>query len=280
MAVYKREITISVIISTYNHPEWLQKVLFGYEAQTFKKFEIIIADDGSGEETKALIEKFSVDSLIPVIHVWHEDKGFRKSEILNKAILASTADYLIFSEGDCIPKADLVEIHENKRKEGSFIVGGCFMLPMLTSEIITKENICKQQVFSKNWLCANGVLKTFKMIKLSSPGYFARFMNFIIPAKTSWNGRNASGWKADIIKINGFDERIQYGEEGCEFGERLANSGIKPIHASYSALVVHLKHKEISKTKESSEINKAIRETTQTEKAVFTPYGMRKENEN
>ncbi len=279
MAVYKREITISVIISTYNHPVWLQKVLWGYEAQTFKKFEIVVADDGSGEETKAIIEKFSAESSIPIIHVWHEDKGFQKSEILNKAILASTTDYLIFSDGDCIPKENFVVIHDNKRKEGRFISGGYFMLPMLTSEMVTKENICKQQVFQKEWLYANGVTKTFKMIKLSSSGFFERFMNFITPTKASWNGHNSSGWKADIIKVNGFDERMQYGGQDRELGGRLVNLGIKPIQLRYSAIVVHLDHKRGYKTQESIDKNKAIRKATRIKKSVFTPYGLIKKDE-
>jgi glycosyltransferase involved in cell wall biosynthesis len=91
---------VSVIISTYNSPEWLEKVLWGYECQTYSNFEIVIADDGSGTATQQMIDKFKKHSTLDILHVWHEDRGFQKSEILNKAIAGATTDYLIFSDGD------------------------------------------------------------------------------------------------------------------------------------------------------------------------------------
>ena len=104
---------VSVIITTYNAVEWLQKVLIGYSVQTECDFEIVIADDGSTSETKDLISQFSSKFKNPIIHVWHEDHGFQKTKILNKAILKSNSDYLIFTDGDCIPRKDFVEIIEN-----------------------------------------------------------------------------------------------------------------------------------------------------------------------
>lgn len=274
MAANKSEITISVIISTYNHPEWLEKVLWGYEVQTYKHFEIVIADDGSTQETKKLIDRFNAEGKLSIIHVWHEDNGFQKSEILNKSILASNSDYLLFSDGDCIPKEDFVEIHQKNKKQGCFISGGYFMLPMATSKAIEKEVIYNQKVFDKDWLYANGVAKTFKMNKLSSSGFFEKFMNFITPTKATWNGHNSSGWKADIIKINGFDERMQYGGQDRELGERLVNLGIKSIQLRYSAIVVHLDHKRGYKNQVSIDKNKAIRKATRDTKSIFTPHGV------
>src|SRR5687768_17180449 len=102
---------VSVVISTYNSPEWLEKVLWGYEFQTYRNFELVIADDGSGDSTREIIDRFKTQSGLDVIHVWHEDRGFQKSEILNKAIQASKTDYLIFSDGDCIPRKDFVGVH-------------------------------------------------------------------------------------------------------------------------------------------------------------------------
>mgnify|MGYP000871092073 FL=1 len=111
----------SVIFSTYNSEEWLEKVIWGFSVQTTKDFEIIIADDGSREATKNLIEKYKTELDIPIIHVWQEDNGFQKSQILNKAILASTTDYLIFTDGDCIPRKDFVETHLNNRESGRIL---------------------------------------------------------------------------------------------------------------------------------------------------------------
>lgn len=94
---------LSVIITTYNAPEWLEKVMWGYQAQVFRDFELIIADDGSNDATRQLVERMQKEVLYPVRHVWHEDVGFRKCTILNKAITLAATDYLVISDGDCIP---------------------------------------------------------------------------------------------------------------------------------------------------------------------------------
>ncbi|HIC30977.1 MAG TPA: glycosyltransferase, partial [Flavobacteriaceae bacterium] len=120
--------TISVIISTYNQPNWLKKVLVGYQQQIFKDCEIIIADDGSTEDTKVIIENFQKQSNLNIQHVWQEDNGFRKTTILNKAILKTNADYLLFTDGDCIPRKDFVQTHFNLKKETCFLSGGYFTL--------------------------------------------------------------------------------------------------------------------------------------------------------
>ena len=95
-------IKTGVVISTYNNPEWLEKTLWGYMAQERKADEIVIADDGSREDTRRLIERYK--EFLPIKHVWHEDDGFRKTKILNEALKVATADYLIFTDQDCVPR--------------------------------------------------------------------------------------------------------------------------------------------------------------------------------
>ena len=109
---------VSVVVSTYNQPEWLEKVLWGYNMQSFKDFELIVADDGSGSASREMLKRITPKLSYPLKHVWHEDVGFRKCLILNKAILAASADYLIFTDGDCIPRKDFVEQHMKFRKNG------------------------------------------------------------------------------------------------------------------------------------------------------------------
>ena len=101
----------SVIITTYNNPAWLEKVLWGFEVQQNKNFEVIIADDGSGEDTLKVINRFKQTSTLDITHIWHEDNGYQKCQILNKAIAASTCPYLIFTDGDCVPRVDFVDVH-------------------------------------------------------------------------------------------------------------------------------------------------------------------------
>jgi glycosyltransferase involved in cell wall biosynthesis len=265
---------ISVIISTYNNPAWLEKVVWGYECQTYSDFELIIADDGSGQPTKDLIEGFQKNSALSITHVWHADDGFQKSAILNKGIIASTTDYLLFSDGDCIPRHDFVETHVKNSQAGYFLSGGYFMLPMDTSKAITKEDITTGNAFNVKWLYAHGLAKTYKTLKLTSSGVQEKLLNFLTPTKATWNGHGSSGWKQDIVAVNGFNEEMQYGGQDRELGERLVNRGIKGKQIRYSAICVHLDHKRGYNTPESISKNKKIRAETRQQGKVWTKAGI------
>lgn len=267
---------ISIIISTYNAEAWLENVMWSYEAQTYRDFEMIIADDGSKQPTFDLIEKMKALVHYPIHHVWHEDEGFQKSKILNKAILACNSDYILMSDGDCMAREDFVEVHIDKREAGYFLSGGYFMLPMSISESITKDDILTQRCFNVKWLKSHGLKSTFKNNKLTSTGLMTEFLNTVTPTNASWNGHNASGWKTDIIAVNGFDERMQYGGQDRELGERLFNYGIKSKQIRYSAVCLHLDHPRGYKTQESINKNLAIRAVTKKDKLKWTDYGIKK----
>lgn len=266
--------TIGVVISTYNNPKWLEKTLWGYMHQTRMPDEIVIADDGSGEETRRLIEKYA--KTMPIKHVWHEDRGFQKSEILNKALVAATADYLIFTDQDCIPREDFVQTHAKHAEKGYFLSGGYFKLPMQLSLDITQDDVLSGNAFSLRWLHKRGLKRSFKCTKLFRSPLYAAILNTITPARASWNGCNASGWREDMLKINGYNEDMHYGGQDREFGERLTNMGLRSKQLRYSAIVLHLDHKRPYKTKESIENNKAIRRNTRKQRIIQTPNGIKK----
>lgn len=265
---------VSVIFSTYNAPRWLEKVLWGFAHQTVSDFEIVIADDGSAQETADLIERIKAKIAIPIRHVWQPDEGFQKCRILNKAIAASTGEYLIFTDGDCIPRADFIEQHLLHADKDTFLSGGYFKLPMDISELITEEDVRSQRVFDTAWLEAHGLPKSHKSWKLLARGVWAQILNTISPAKPTWNGHNASCYKTHVVAINGFDERMQYGGEDCEFGDRLRNHGIKPRRIRYSAVCVHLDHARGYVTEAMLQKNQLIRAQTQQEKRVRSPLGL------
>nr|WP_299338270.1 glycosyltransferase family 2 protein [Allomuricauda sp.] len=267
---------ISVVISTYNAEEWLEKVLWGFNCQIFKNFEVIIADDGSGPKTKELLDKIKQEVFYNIVHVWQEDDGFQKSRILNKALEACNSDYIIMTDGDCIPREDFVEVHYINKEAGYFISGGYYMLPMNISKLITLEDIEKQHCFNIHWLKDKGIPKTFKNNKLTASGFISKLLNTFTPTNASWNGHNSSGWKKDILNVNGFDERMQYGGQDRELGERLFNFGIKSKQLRYSAVCVHLDHKRGYKTPESIAKNQEIRRKTRNQKRVWTHYGITK----
>ncbi|WP_255554135.1 glycosyltransferase family 2 protein [Mesonia aestuariivivens] len=271
-----KNLKVSVILSTYNSESWLEKVLWGYEQQTNRDFEVVIADDGSKKPTIDLIDKLKTKLSYSIQHIWHKDDGFQKSKILNKSILAAKADYLVMSDGDCIPRKDFIETHLNFRKKGYFLSGGYFMLPLEISESITKEDIISQNCFQVNWLKNRGLKTSFKNKKLQTNLFIQGFLNNLTPTNASWNGHNASGWKEDILAVNGFDERMQYGGQDRELGERLFNYGIKSKQIRYSAICLHLDHPRGYKTQESIDKNLAIRKETRSKNIIKTPFGIEK----
>jgi len=263
----------SVIMSTYNAEAWLEKVIWGFSVQTERDFEIIIADDGSGPKTKELLDRLRDEISMPLVHVWQEDKGFQKSQILNKAIMAANSDYLIFTDGDCIPRKDFLETHINFREPGYFLSGGYFKLPMNISQAISKDDIFNQRCFDVKWLKGMG-LPSKNTSKLSASGFKSWFLNLVTPTKATWNGHNASGWKTDLVFINGFNQEMQYGGQDRELGERLFNKGLKSKQIRYSAVCVHLDHARGYVNEETWKKNYAIRKNTRDNKVVKTPIGI------
>ncbi|WP_431136673.1 glycosyltransferase family 2 protein [Psychroserpens mesophilus] len=271
-----KAIDVSVIISTYNQPKWLQNVLWSYELQNFKNFEIIIADDGSNKETEALIDNFLTQSDLKITHVWQKDNGFQKTKILNKAILKAKAEYLIFTDGDCMARQDFVATHLKMRRENCALSGGYFKLNKTISEAISKDDITKQKCFDAKWLLNKGLKKTFKLNKLTSFGKKAWFLNTFTPTKATFDGMNVSLWKKDILAVNGFDERMTYGGEDREVGERMMHNGITFIQARYSVICVHLFHERPYRNDESIAFNKSIRKETKRIKSKYTDFGIAK----
>lgn len=150
------------------------------------------------------------------------------------------------------------------------------MLPMNISLAITREDIEQQKCFDILWLKEMGLPKTFKNNKLITKGLISTLFNRLTPTKASWNGHNSSGWKADILNVNGFDERMQYGGEDREMGERLINFGVKSKQLRYSAVCIHLEHDRNYRTPEAIAKNQIIRMETRKEKKVWTYYGITK----
>jgi hypothetical protein len=152
--------------------------------------------------------------------------------------------------------------------------GGYFMLPIETSHAITRDHILSGNAFKVSWLKENGLAGTYKTLKLTSTGNLQKFLNFVTPTKATWNGHNSSGWKKDLLAVNGFNEQMQYGGQDRELGERLMNKGIKGKQIRYSAVCIHLEHKRGYKTVESIQKNKNIRKETKNLKKTWTDFGI------
>jgi glycosyltransferase involved in cell wall biosynthesis len=265
---------ISVILSTFNQPRWLSKVLAGYARQSHERFEIIVADDGSTVETDHVVDQFIDQSKVQIRHVWHPDDGFRKTTILNQAIKVARGDYLLFSDGDCIPRSDFVAKHHQHAAPMTFLSGGYYKLPMDLSERITNDDIRNGDAFHLSWLRRNGLPFSHRWMRIAAGRRTAGVLNALTTTRPTWNGNNSSGWHADLLAAGGFDQRMRYGGEDRELGERLENAGIRGKHVRFDTLLLHLDHGRGYANPEDLATNLAIRDETSRSGRTRTEFGL------
>ena len=267
---------VSVIFSTYRQPEWLKKTLYGFARQSRPVLEVIVADDGSGENTAEVIRDAQRSLALKIEHVWQRDDGFRKCRILNKAIARARGEYLVFTDGDCIPHPDFVARHLELAEPRRFLSGGLLRLPLGLSHNIGPDDIATGRAFSAAWLRRHGMPLSHKLLKLSAGMRFGALLDRVSPATAGWNGHNASGWKEHIVAANGFDERMGYGGEDRELGERLENAGIRGKRIRHRVTCLHLDHPRGYVDPDIRAANLAIRRETARQRRTRTDYGIEK----
>ncbi|MEM8651864.1 MAG: glycosyltransferase [Pseudomonadota bacterium] len=266
---------ISVIISTYNSPQWLPNVLTGYSCQDYEDFEIVVADDGSTPLTAEVIERFIENTNLILKHVRLADNETQKCAILNKAIDVSEGDYLIFTDGDCVPHHRFVSDHAACSEFGRYICGGYCKMPEATSKAVTHDVIRSGQIFQPKWLWNNGFGLQQKWPKvLALHTGLAVTLDRIAFTRKIFSSSNSSCFRGDALRVNGFDERIGSGCDGQEFGYRLENAGIFPIGKEYSILCMLLDHKERNVDQELEVSNQEIMNETRSRKLTYTNHGI------
>ena len=268
---------VSVILSTYNSADLLEKVLAGYERQSYRSFELLVADDGSDARTQEAVDRLRRECSYELRHVWHEDRGFRKCEILNRAIREAKGEYLVLSDGDCIPWSSFVAVHAGLARPGSFLSGGYFQLPRTVSETITVSDIHRGRIEELGWLRRNGLHPSWRLRRLQLGRRAGAVFDSLTPTRPSWNGHNASGWKADILRVNGFDERMGWGGEDRELGERLVHLGRQGRQIRHRAICLHLWHARGYVNRDVLALNRKIRDETARHRSKFTPHGITKD---
>lgn len=255
---------VSLIISTYNSPEYLSLCLGSAISQTKKPNEIIIADDGSKAQTKILIEEIAKASTVPIKHIWQEDKGFRKTIVMNKAISASEGDYIIQIDGDIVMHKKFVEDHISLAKEGCFIRGG--------RTLINKEQtdkIVEKGEYKPSFVDVLRLENTFNALRIPMLStFFNGESNDVFHVK----GCNMAYWKADFIRVNGYNNDIAgWGHEDIELAVRLYNAGVKMRKIKFKAIEYHLHHN--FNPRNSEDDNFKIFEQALKENIVITENG-------
>ena len=264
---------VALILTTYNWPHALELVLHGYAVQRHRDFHVIVADDGSGPETRALIERMRADTGMRIEHVWHEDDGFRKSEILNRAIVAADADYLVFSDGDTIPERDFIGTHVRFAERGRFLAGGYVKLNRKVSERIGVEDVRSGRATSIAWLVAHGFLPPAKPLRWA-PDPAGALLDRWTPTPARWHGNNASTFRDHLIEVNGFDMEMGYGGQDAALGDRLENLGVRPKRIRHRCVAVHLWHDRPWRDPAGKQRNDAIRERIRRDGEIRATRGI------
>lgn len=265
---------VSLIISFYNRIDFLKLVFAGLQRQTFKNFEVIIADDGSKEEIIDEIEKLSKEMNFPITHIWQEDRGFRKNKILNQAVINSNSPYLIFIDGDCIPHRNFIAEHFRHRQLNFCLTGRRVNLSQKLSETLTDQKVKEGILENLFFLLKDGLFGKSTDVE---KGFFFRnkfLRKFLNKKKRGLLGCNFSVHKTDLISINGFDERYiapSIGEDSdVQFRLELAKVHVRSLNNI--AVQYHLYHK----LQERFQKNLVLFEEIKQSRIAFTPFGLTK----
>jgi len=236
---------IAVIVTTYNRPDALGAVLEGYAAQTDRDFEIVIADDGSGDATRRLVSEYAKRMPVKIAHVWQEDRGFRAAAIRNRAIAATDARYVIFTDGDCVPPRRFVACHRLLAEPGRFVAGNRILLPAAFTHRVLAERIPIHVWGPLRWAFAWITRDANRLLPLLTFSPRAIFRN---ARPSRWLGVktcNLGAWREDLIRVNGLDEAYEgWGLEDSDLVIRLIRAGVFHKSGRYFAPVFHLWHAE------------------------------------
>ena len=205
---------LSLIIAVYNKPDILRLVLAACARQSKSDFEVIIADDGSGPAVAETVEEARRLYSFPITHLWHEDAGWRKNTMLNKAIRAARTDYLVFIDGDCLPSGHFLLDHWQERQTKTALLGRRVETSRRWSEQLTMESITSGAFDRYGWKEWKDGLRGDALRLEDGLRIKSRFLRKLLLRNVhGMLGSNFSAWKDDLSAINGFDEL--YTGPGC-----------------------------------------------------------------
>ena len=258
---------VSLIINTYNHVDKLRLILNSCLAQKFSgevvidDIELIVADDGSRSDTAELIKNYQEKCQFKLKHVWHEDNGFRRTVILNKAVAQASGDYIIFLDGDCVLFPDYIMQHIKLAEKGFFVAGNRVLLSPEFSQVLLTDNTLVKNIYSWSllgWIIAKITKKVNKIL----PWLRLGGVSWRKSRQNNWKypkGCNIGMWRDDFINVNGFDELfIGWGHEDADLFIRLLHSGIKIKDGRFAVPVLHLWHKENDQSNEKENYQRMI----------------------
>jgi glycosyltransferase involved in cell wall biosynthesis len=240
---------ISVIVATYNRPDALDAVLRSLLRQSDADFDVLVADDGSTDATRRLVDEWKPRFAGRLSHVWHADDGFRLAEIRNRAILAAKGSYCVFLDGDCIARSDYVATHRALAEPGWFVTGNRLLLSQALTERILREKLEPETWSFADWRRARraGEIKRLVPLLALPLGPLRR------RRAHDWRGAqgcNLGIWRADLIAVDGFEGGFNsWGREDSDLLIRLMRSGVRRKDGRMATGVLHLWHPEADRSR-------------------------------
>lgn len=261
-------------MTTFRSPRYLQQVLLGFANQTQLDFEIVVGEDGRTTETRSVIDEFAARTRFQIRYVTQEHQGFGKTRILNRAIESAQGDYLIFTDGDCVPQQDFVGEHLRLARPGRFLSGGCRRLERDLTNRILDGSVAYQQFTDPHWMKADGNPVPKKWLWTKQRSGLSWIFDLATTTRPTFNGHNSSAWKSDVVRANGFNHDMRYGGLDRELGERLENAGVLGMQIRHRALCYHLDHDRGYVNDEDWQRNRNIRKLVRQNGVTRAEHGL------
>jgi glycosyltransferase involved in cell wall biosynthesis len=224
------------VISAYNQAHFFERAVPAWAAQSFRDFELVIADDGSSDGIAELLERSRGELGTAVQHVRQPDEGFRKALALNRAILRARGDWLIFTDGDCIPSRTFVEEHVTAARPNTYVVGGHVRLTERETANLSTEDVRSGRIERAATLARRAGLW---WVHLKSLAYIAVGKR----RKPKFYGLNFSVGRDSMFLVNGFDATYEgLGKDDSDLRNRMQLARIRARSLWHRALVFHQWH--------------------------------------
>ena len=231
--------SLGLVINTFNQPDYLRRVLYAVSRQSVPPDEVLLADDGSGNETRVVFDQWRMAQSFRCEHVWQEHQGFRRAHVLNQAIALAHSRYLVFLDGDTIPHPYFVADHQALARPARFIQGHRALVESKASTWFGLQELSQDRRRAVSQRQLRGVKNAYRW-------------PFPWRSKKSHlrgiRGCNLAIWRSDLFRVNGYNEAfVGWGREDTELAVRLKNSGVRRLDVRGRALCYHLWHPPVSR---------------------------------